>query len=139
MIMKKLVITLTLILSAIVLAGCGTAKQATQLVERTTVDTIYINQLQYDSIFVSQDHFIDRSSDTIYIRDVSVQYKYKLLRDTVRVHQVDSIPVIKEVTVTQEVRYIPWYVKTLAWIGAISILVIIGRLIWLFVFKQHLS
>jgi len=70
----------------------------------------------------------------LYIRDVSVEYKYKMLRDTTFIHQVDSIPVIKEVTVTQEVRYIPWYVKVLSWIGFAALAALFVQFV-IFVFK----
>lgn len=32
------------------LVGCGTQRQVTQLVERTSVDTVYLSNTQYDSI-----------------------------------------------------------------------------------------
>ena len=83
--------------------GCRSAKQATQLIREVQKDTIYLSSLQYDSIYVSRDHFTDRSRDTVYLHDVSVEYRYKLLRDTVYQTRVDSIPVIREVEVIREV------------------------------------
>jgi len=118
--MRKFFVTLLLILSALVLIGCGTTKQIA-VVDHVKQDTIYLSKIQYDSIFINQYHAIDRSSDTIFIEDVKVEYRYKLLRDTTYIHHTDSIPVIKEVEVTREVRYIPWWSKALNWIGAIAL------------------
>lgn len=89
------------ILSIILLVccSCGSTKQVTQLVEHVQKDTIYLNNIQYDSIYIYQDKYVDRSRDTLYIKDKSIEYRYKLLRDTVKVIQHDSIPY--EVTITE--------------------------------------
>ena len=96
--MKRLLIILLALLSALVLTGCATRRQL-QVVERTSVDTVYLSNVQYDSIYVSQDKYIDRSRDTVYLRDVSVEYRYRHLRDTIYKVQHDSIPY--QVTVTE--------------------------------------
>ena len=100
--MKRLLIILLALLSALVLTGCATRRQL-QVVDRITHDTLYQSNVHYDSIYVSQDKYIDRSRDTVYLRDVSVEYRYRLLRDTVYKTQIDSIPVIREVEVVREV------------------------------------
>ena len=78
-----------------VLSGCGTMKQV-QVVERVQKDTLYLNHIQYDSIYVDNWQLTDRSKDTIYLEKSHIEYRYKLLRDTVRIVQVDSIPVIRK-------------------------------------------
>ena len=80
--MKRQLIILLALLSALVLTGCATRRQL-QVVERTSVDTVYLSNVQYVSIYVSQDKYIDRSRDTVYLRDVSVEYRYRHLRDTI--------------------------------------------------------
>jgi len=123
-----------LIAIMLLLSGCGTTRQVA-VVDRIHQDTIYINQTQYDSIFISQQHSSDyhlnplnplkqTETDTLYVKDIKVEYRYKLLRDTIHIHQVDSIPVIKEVEVTREVRYIPWWSKALNYIGAIALVLL---------------
>lgn len=96
--MKRLLIILLALLSALVLTGCATRRQL-QVVDRITHDTLYQSNVQYDSIYVSQDKYIDRSRDTVYLRDVSVEYRYRHLRDTIYKVQHDSIPY--QVTVTE--------------------------------------
>ena len=96
--MKRLLIILLALLSALVLTGCATRRQL-QVVERITHDTLYQSNVHYDSIYVSQDKYIDRSRDTVYLRDVSVEYLYRHLRDTIYKVQHDSIPY--QVTVTE--------------------------------------
>ena len=112
------------IVIVIVLGGCSTPRMTTQLVHEVSHDTLYLSNVQYDSIYVFQDHLTDRSRDTIYIRDVQYEYKYKLLRDTVYKVQIDSIPVIREVEVIKTERYIPKVYKASFWICVITICVI---------------
>ena len=102
------------------LAGCGTPRK-TSVVERVTRDTLYLHQVQYDSVFVSQERYVDRSHDTVYVNDRSVAYRYRLQRDTLRIHQVDSVPVIREV------EHTPWYAKLLATVGLVALLLFLLR------------
>ena len=96
--MKRMLITLLALLSALVLTGCATRRQL-QVVDRITHDTLYLSNVQYDSIYIFQDRQLDRSRDTVYLRDVSVEYRYRHLRDTIYKVQHDSIPY--QVTVTE--------------------------------------
>ena len=96
--MKRLLIIILALLSALVLTGCATRRQL-QVVERTSVDTVYLSNVQYDSIYIFQNRQLDRSRDTVYLRDVSVEYRYRHLRDTIYKVQHDSIPY--QVTVTE--------------------------------------
>ena len=112
------------------LAGCGTQRRL-PVVERIQRDTVYLHQVQYDSVFVSQERYVDRSRDTLYVQERSVEHRYRRLTDTLRIHQVDSVPVIQEVEVVREVEHTPWYAKLLATVGLIGI--------FLFIFKIRKS
>ena len=105
--MKKLFYVFVLVF---VLTGCGTTRQV-QVVERVSRDTLYLSNVQYDSVYVFQDHLTDRSRDTVYVKDVQYEYKYKFLRDTVYRTQIDTIPVIKTVEVVKTERYVPGIYK----------------------------
>ena len=109
------------------LAGCGTQRKL-PVVERVERDTVYLHQVQYDSILVSQERYVDRSRDTLYVQERNVEYRYRLLRDTLRIHQVDSVPVVREVEVVREVMRTPWYAKGLAAIGLIGMLLFIVKI-----------
>ena len=101
--MKRLDITpapyVLLLLTLLTVYSCSTSRHVTQLVERTSVDTVYLSSQHFDSVYVFRDRFTDRSRDTVYLRDVSVEYRYRLLRDTIYKVQHDSIPY--QVTVTE--------------------------------------
>lgn len=103
-------IVATVLLLCFILVGCGTQRQVTQLVERTSVDTVYLSNTQYDSIYIYKDKLTDRTKDTIYVKDVSIEYRYKMLRDTIYKTQVDSIPYQVTVTEVKEItRPLTWY------------------------------
>ena len=103
-----------LLLTLLTVYSCSTSRHVTQLVERTSVDTLYLSNVQYDSIYIFQERTSDyhmnplnplkpSETDTVFIKDVSVEYRYRLLRDTIYKTRVDSIPVIREVEVVREV------------------------------------
>ena len=93
------VITLLIILMIALmgLMSCSTHRVVEQVKEMHT-DTVYVTSLQYDSIYIYNDKTLDRTKDTVYLRELSTEYRYKLLRDTLRIIETDSI-------------YIPYGVK----------------------------
>lgn len=108
------------IIIMLLIMGCkGTQHLA--VTERITHDTCYISNVHYDSIYIDNLHYIDRGKDTIVVRDKSVEYRYKLLRDTVHVTQRDSIPYEVRVVETKVERYTPWYARALAFIGFLAL------------------
>ena len=104
--MKKSVIVIVIVLSVLSVVSCSTPRMAT-VVRETTRDTLYLNHIQYDSIYIDNWQLTDRSKDTIFIEKVRLEYKFKLLRDTVYKVQIDSIPVIREVEVIKTEKYVP--------------------------------
>jgi len=116
--MKRLLLCSAL---SLILAGCGTSRQVS-IVERSVHDTLYLNKIQYDSIFIDNYQTTDRINDTVYLEKVRLEYKYKFLKDTVRVVSVDSIPVIHTVKVTKTVKHVPTIYK---WSLGISITLLI--------------
>ena len=92
-----------LLLTILTVVSCSTPKYATQLVHDIQRDTVYLSNTQYDSIYIYKDRLTDRSRDTVYLKDISIEYRYKMLRDTVRVIQRDSIPYEVTVVKTKEI------------------------------------
>ena len=127
--MKRLLIILLALLSALVLTGCATRRQL-QVVDRITHDTLYQSNVHYDSIYVSQDKYIDRSRDTLLIKDKTVEYRYRLLRDTVYRVKIDSIPVIHEVGVVKVERHVPDIYRLSLSIVIILTLSLIIYIVW---------
>ena len=109
------------------LMGCGSAKH-TQVAKQVSSDSTFIQQMHYDSIYIYHDRYLDRSKDTIYVKETEIEYRYKLLRDTIRIIRQDSIPYEVTITEVKEVKRIPWWCKALAWTGGICLVLLIGKI-----------
>ena len=138
--MKRILIILLALLSALVLTGCAPRRQL-QVVDRITHDTIYQSNVHYDSVFVSHDRTTDyhlnplnplkpSETDTVFIKDRTVEYRYRLLRDTVYRVKIDSIPVIREVEVVKVERHVPAIYRLSLSIVIILTLSLIIYIVW---------
>ena len=111
----SLCVMLIIIIHIIALMGmmsCSTHRHATPVEQGTHTDTVYIATQQYDSIFIWKDRWTDRTHDTVYMKELSTEYRYRLLRDTLRMVERDSVPYEVVRTETREVgRPLSWFDK----------------------------
>ena len=131
----SLCVMLVIIIHIIALMGmmsCSTQRHVMTVQEKHT-DTVYIAQQQYDSVHIYKDRWLDRIHDTVYMKELSTEYRYKLLRDTVRMVERDSIPYEVVRTETREVeRPLSWFDKlarAVFWI--VTGAVVIGVASWM--------
>ena len=99
----SLCVMLIIIIHIIALMGmmsCSTHRHASAVEQGTHTDTVYIATQQYDSIYIYNDKTLDRTKDTVYLRELSTEYRYKLLRDTLRIIEADTIYIPYGVKVT---------------------------------------
>lgn len=110
------------------MASCRTTKTIEVPVEVPKIETRYINKT--DSIILKDSihHTIYSKSDTVYSELVKYRYKYLVKRDTLV--KSDTIYKTKTLTNTVEkkVKYVPWYIKSLAGIGAAALVLILVKL-----------
>ena len=130
--MKKIVILLFILLVACTLIGCATSRQATQVAVASAHDTVYFNKVLYDSIYIDSWHHTYQKADTVVVEKTKLEYRYKLLRDTVFRARIDSVPVIREVEVVREVRRVPWYARALSMLGALFLILMILKILLYF-------
>ena len=121
--MKTGIYALLLLLT---LSACASHRGVqTVAVERKSQDAVYRADNQTDSVFVFRDRFIDRSRDTLLIKEMEVKHHYHALHDTIVILRRDSIPY--EVRVT-EVRNVP---RKRTWLDYLSYASIFFVIIWL--------
>ena len=125
-ILASLVLALTLSMST---SSCSTHRLTAEVVTHTARDTLYISQIVYDSIYIDRWQSSYQKSDTVYLEQIRREYKYQLLRDTIRSVRVDSIPVVKEVEVVREVSRHPWWSKALSTLGMIFLMIMAYRIV----------
>ena len=81
----------------LVLTGCATPRGAAP--RELHRDSLILSERRLDSIYVSTERLVDRTADTVYVRERQVEFRYLLQRDTIFVSRVDSIPY--EVRITE--------------------------------------
>lgn len=114
-----------ILLTVLTVVSCSTSRHVPA--EHVNRDSVHIDHIRYDSIFIYKDRYLNRGSDTVHIKDVSIEYRYKLLRDTVYIGQKDSIPYPVTVVETRKVEYIPWWCKILSWTGTVCLIIIVTK------------
>ena len=101
----------------------------TEVGTHTARDTLYISHTAYDSIYIDRWQSSYQKACTVYLEQIRREYKYQLLRDTIRTALVDSIPVIKEVEVVREVTRLPWWSKSLSTLGFVFLMIMAYRVV----------
>lgn len=97
---------LTIVCAVMILSSCGALRKQIETVY--VRDTTYISKLQVDSVFKRDSIFVKEKNDTIYVYKEKVRDRYRLLRDTVYQHSIDSVYVDKVREVKVEKRLNAW-------------------------------
>ena len=102
--------------------SCVSARRTPVIpLQSVRTDTLQLHTLHYDSVFIRQERYQDRSRDTVYLHDRSVEYRYRLLRDTIREIRHDSIPYEVRIVEPSSPRLLPSLPQSLGWIALILI------------------
>lgn len=115
-----------LILCSLCLVSCKTHQPT--IVEKVVTNTEYVDRHHYDSIFNDRIIYVDRGSDTIKMIERVIEYRYKVLTDSVEVLRVDSIPY--EVRVVEYVDKMNNHQRTMYWLGWLAVVIVALRLFW---------
>lgn len=92
----EVVVTMLLLLMMhLFFASCSTTKYVP--VENTTVDSVYINVTQRDSIFVQDSVYVHEKTDTVFVTRWHIEYRDALRIDTFYFERVDSVNHVVEV------------------------------------------
>ena len=117
---------------ACTLIGCATSRPTSQVVEASLRDTVYVNKVLYDSVYIDNWYYTYHKADTVVVEKTKLEYRYKVMRDTIFRARTDSVPVIREVEVVREVRYVPWYAKVLSVVGWLFLIIIVFKIFFYF-------
>lgn len=115
-----------IILCSLLLVSCK-AQQPT-IVEKVVTNTEYVDRHHYDSIYIDNYVYVDKGSDTITITKTNIEYRYKVLTDSIEVLKVDSIPY--EVQIVEYVDKMNNHQRTMYWLGWLAVLIVALRLFW---------
>ena len=117
---------------ACTLFGCATSRPTSQVVEASLRDTVYVNKVLYDSVYIDNWYYTYHKADTVVVEKTKLEYRYKVMRDTVFRTRTDSVPVIREVEVVREVRHLPWHAKVLSVVGGLFLIIIVFKIFFYF-------
>ncbi len=92
---RNAILWLLLAVALVATCSCTTTKYVP--VENTAVDSVYINVLQRDSIFVQDSIYVHEKADTVFVTRWHVEYRDALRIDTFYIERVDSVNHIIEV------------------------------------------
>lgn len=107
--LKKHIIFIIVIVCVLSMWSCASSRIPNPN-PRIAIDTVYMTNQHYDSIYIYKDRMIDRTKDTTYIKDVSIEYRYNLVRDTIIKSRIDSIPYEVRIETIKEVpRPLTWF------------------------------
>lgn len=118
----------------VILLLCVISCRSVQYVPVETVkhDSIYINKVQYDSIYNRDSVYLERAGDTVYLYKYKYIYKYKNLTDTMYVTKTDSIQIAYPMEIIKEKYRVPkflwWLVILLAGLSIPSVIKILKKL-----------
>ena len=118
------------ILTALVTIGCCGHKQIAEFAKEVRSDTFRNDRFKHDSVFVGHERMVDSRHDTVFITDLTIEYRYKVVCDTVRIVKCDTIPFVQKVEVTKKEPYVPMLYKVSTVLLSIIIISIILYLIW---------
>ena len=123
--MRLIHLFITIILLASAICSCRSVKYVP--VESVRQDTVYVNRLQRDSVYVADSVFVREKGDTVQIVRTRYIDRFRNRTDTLRMVSNDTIrvpyPVERELTKWQEFR--------LKWFN-ILVAVLLGLIIWTF-------
>ena len=97
-------------------------------VESVSYDSIFIEKLKKDSIFIQDSVFIRQKGDTVFKDKFKFVYKYVLLRDTMLTVRRDSVPVPVPVE-----KKLTWWEQTKIGIADIAISLVTLSTIYLLI------
>ena len=114
------------ILMMLMLSSCKTPQPT--IVEKVVTNTEYIDRHHYDSIYIDKYVYVDKGADTITITKTNIEYRYKVLTDSIEVLKVDSIPY--EVQVIDYVERMNNHQRIMYWLGWLAVVIVGLRLFW---------
>ena len=95
---------LSLWLLCLLLCGCRVTQSDRQYARSSYhQDSVRQQTIRYDSIYIDNWRTVRQQADTVYDEKIRYEYRYQFLRDTVRIVQIDTVSLLREVEVVKEI------------------------------------
>ncbi len=117
---------LFLLFMTLLLGSCKVKEKIVEVpIPQIKTEIKYIDKVKYDSIYLKDSVYIIQKGDTIYNNKVAYRYKYKYLKDTIIVNEIDTIIKLQKVTEIKVKNQLNVVQKILMYIGLFSLLMFI--------------
>lgn len=117
---------LFLLVMTLLLGSCKVKEKIVEVpIPQIKTEIKYIDKVKYDSIYLKDSVYIIQKGDTIYNNKVAYRYKYKYLKDTIIVNEIDTIIKLQKVTEIKVKNQLNVVQKILMYIGLFSLLMFI--------------
>ena len=124
----------------IMLAFCAMCSSCTTTqyvpVPEYHTDTLIVNKVQKDSIWVHDSVSVKEKGDTVWIEKWHTKYALKEVHDTTYVSKTDTVPV--PYPVEKEVpAELTWWQKTQMYAGDVLLVIVLASLLYFFVLRRR--
>lgn len=117
---------LFLLFMTLLLGSCKVKEKIVEVpIPQIKTEIKYIDKVKYDSIYLKDSVYIIQKGDTIYNNKVAYRYKYKYLKDTIIVNEIDTIIKLQKVTEIKVKNQLNVVQKILMYISLFSLLMFI--------------
>lgn len=117
---------LFLLFMTLLLGSCKVKEKIVEVpIPQIKTEIKYIDKVKYDSIYLKDSVYIIQKGDTIYNNKVAYRYKYKYLKDTIIVNEIDTIIKLQKITEIKVKNQLNVVQKILMYIGLFSLLMFI--------------
>lgn len=127
---KHILLAPLMILLLLVTYGCGSVQYVP--VETVKTDSIYLNKLLRDSIFVHDSIFVRDKGDTVFQYKYKYIYRDRAVHDTTYIERIDTLrvpyPVEKELTKWQRIKMDSGGIALA--VGFVLILIVFGKMVY---------
>ena len=124
--MKKL---LLLIFVVVLASACTTTRYVEVPVVHT--DTLRENRIERDSVWLHDSIHVKEKGDTVWFEKWHVNYKEKIVHDTIYQSRTDSVAKPYPVYVEKEVaKKLTWWQKTQMYVGDGALLVVLAMMVY---------
>lgn len=96
----------------------------------SSYDSLLLSRLQYDSIYIEHQRWIDYGNDTVWVEEHEVKYRYKYQHDTLSIVRRDTV--IREVAQVREVEVVRQVARPLRWYDYVAYASLLLLLVLLF-------
>lgn len=111
----------------LLLCSCRTQREiVVEKAETVRTDTVHIERVRFDSIFVADKTEVYSRNDTVFVERLRYVYRDRAKTDTLWRTRTEFVTKTLTETKTEEVNRLTWWQTALCWIGGAGLIAILA-------------